>query len=91
MQPSDQSSAYPVTPTVDQVDDYHGVKVADPYRWLEDPNSDQTRAWVEAQNRVTFGYLEGIAERDRLKRRLTELWDYEKYGIPFKQGEQYFF
>ncbi len=73
------------------IDDYHGVKVADPYRWLEDPNSDQTRAWVEAQNQVTFGYLEGIAERDRLKQRLTELWDYEKYGIPFKQGEQYFF
>jgi prolyl oligopeptidase len=82
---------YPPSPTVDQVDDYHGVKVADPYRWLEDPDSDESRAWIEAQNQVTFGYLANIPARDRIKSRLTELWNYEKFGIPFKRGNRYFY
>lgn len=86
----DKPLVYPESATVTQVDDYHGVKVADPYRWLEDLDSEQTRAWVEAQNEVTFGYLEEIPARERIGRRLTELWDYEKYGIPFKQGGRYF-
>jgi prolyl oligopeptidase len=79
--------SYPTTRKTDQTDSYHGIAVADPYRWLEDPNSPETADWVEAQNKVTFGYLNGLAGRDRLKARLTELWDYERYGIPFKQGD----
>ena len=82
---------YPKTKTVDQVDDYHGVKVADPYRWLEDDNSAETKAWVTAQNKVTFDYLNTIPEREMLKKRLTELWDYEKYSAPFKEGGKYFY
>ncbi len=79
--------SYPTTRQADQSDSYHGISVADPYRWLEDPYSPETEAWVEAQNQVTFGYLNGLPGRDRLKTRLTELWDYERYGIPFKQGD----
>lgn len=82
---------YPKTAKVEQIDNYHGVKVKDPYRWLEDPDSAQTKAWVEAQNEVTFNFLEQISERETIKNRLTELWDYEKYGIPFKKGERYFY
>ncbi|HVY71413.1 MAG TPA: prolyl oligopeptidase family serine peptidase [Verrucomicrobiae bacterium] len=84
------SLKYPVTAKVSQVDDYHGVKVPDPYRWLEDDNSAETKAWVEAQNRVTFGYLEKIPARAAIKQRLTKLWNYERYGVPFKQGGRYF-
>src|SRR6266581_1575966 len=86
-----QSITYPVTRKSDVVDDYHGTKVADPYRWLEDVDSPETQGWVEAQNRVTFGYLEQIPERERIRRRLTQLWDYPKYGAPFKKGGRYFF
>ncbi|MGC9526060.1 MAG: prolyl oligopeptidase family serine peptidase [Limnospira sp.] len=82
---------YPNTRKGSQVDEYHGVKVADPYRWLEDPDSEETQAWVEAQNRVTFGYLETIPARGPLRDRLTKLWNYEKYGIPFKEGDRYFY
>ncbi|MFB6275598.1 MAG: prolyl oligopeptidase family protein [Halothece sp.] len=82
---------YPTTTKVEQIDNYHGVKVEDPYRWLEDPDSADTKAWVEAQNEVTFDFLEQISERETIKNRLTELWDYEKYGIPFKKGERYFY
>ncbi len=86
-----QSIAYPPARKGDVVDDYHGTKVADPYRWLEDVDSPETRGWVEAENRVTFAYLERIPERERIRRRLTELWDYPKYGAPFKKGGRYFF
>ena len=82
---------YPEAQKVDQVDDYHGTQVADPYRWLEDVDSDETKAWVEAENAVTFRYLESIPARERIKNRLTELWDYPKYGAPFREGERYFF
>ncbi|MEZ5429408.1 MAG: prolyl oligopeptidase family serine peptidase [Pyrinomonadaceae bacterium] len=82
---------YPKTKKVDQTDDYHGTKVADPFRWLEDDNSDETKAWVEAQNEVTFSYLKKIPEREQIKGRLTELWNYEKYSAPFKQGDKYFY
>jgi prolyl oligopeptidase len=83
--------AYPPTRKDDVVDDFHGTKVADPYRWLEDVDSAETRAWVEAENRVTFAYLEEIPERERIRKRLTALWDYPKYGAPFKKGGRYFF
>ncbi|AUT01199.1 S9 family peptidase [Nostoc sp. CENA543] len=82
---------YPDTQKIDQIDDYHGTSVADPYRWLEDPDSEATKSWVEAQNQITFAYLEKITARDQIKQRLTKLWDYEKYGIPFKEGENYFY
>jgi prolyl oligopeptidase len=82
---------YPETRTVDQVDTYHGVAVPDPYRWLEDPHAPESQAWIEAQNQVTFGYLEQLPGRDQLQQRLTELWNYERYGIPFKRGDRYFF
>ncbi|HVU37475.1 MAG TPA: prolyl oligopeptidase family serine peptidase [Opitutales bacterium] len=83
--------AYPAARTVPQVDDYHGVKVADPYRWLEDDNSDETKAWVEAENKLTFGFLDKIPERAVIRDRLTKLWNYERYGVPFKMGGRYFF
>jgi prolyl oligopeptidase len=65
--------------------------VPDPYRWLEEIDSQQTRAWIAAQNQVTFDYLGQIPAHREINRRLTELWDYEKYGIPFKRGGRYFF
>lgn len=82
---------YPKTRTVDQVDDYHGTKVADPYRWLEDLDSEETAAWVAAQNEVTFKFLEEIPAREKIKERMTYLWDFEKYGLPFKEGGRYFY
>ena len=82
---------YPESPRVDHVDIIHGVRVPDPYRWLEDIDSKQTRDWIKAQNKVTFDYLERIPAREKIKKRITELWDYEKYGIPFKRGGRYFF
>jgi prolyl oligopeptidase len=80
---------YPETRKDDQVDDYHGIKVEDPYRWLEDDNSAETMAWVSAQNRVTFDYLQQIPYRSRLKQRLLELYNYPKYGIPSRNGAYY--
>jgi prolyl oligopeptidase len=91
MPPLDKPLVYPDSPTVNQVDDYHGTPVADPYRWLEDPDSEESRAWIEAQNQLAFGYLSEIPVREQLKQRITELWDYEKFGIPFKQGDRYFY
>lgn len=76
-------------PTV--VDFYHGQAVPDPYRWLEDLDSEQTRAWIEAQNRLTFDYLQRIPARQRLLERLRQLWNYEKYSQPFKEGNRYFY
>ncbi len=82
--------AYPPAQRSDQMDAYHGVEVADPYRWLEDIDSAQTQAWVEAQNELTFGYLETIEARDALRKRLTTLWDYERWGVPMRRGERLF-
>jgi prolyl oligopeptidase len=82
---------YPATRTTNQVDTYFGVRVADPYRWLEDDNSPETKAWVEAQNKVTFGFLDQIPGRDAIRQRLTKLWNYERFSVPFKQGGRYFF
>src|SRR6185369_6451757 len=83
--------AYPETPRLEHVDVLHGVPVADPYRWLEDLDSDQTRAWVEVENRVTAEYLGGLPEREPIRRRLTELWNYERYAVPVREGGRYFF
>ena len=88
---SDQALRYPDTHKIEQTDDYHGVSVSDPSRWLEDPDSDQTKAWVEAQNQITLGYLQQIPVREALQKRLTQLWDYEKYSVPFKEGNRYFY
>jgi len=82
---------YPAAPRSDQVDDYHGEKVADPYRWLEDVDSAQTKAWVEAENKLTYGYLEKIPQRAAIKERLTQLWNFERYGVPVKRGGKYFY
>ncbi|MDR0604860.1 MAG: prolyl oligopeptidase family serine peptidase [Bacteroidales bacterium] len=82
---------YPETKTVDTVDEYFGVKISDPYRWLEDDRSAETEAWVEAQNKVTFGYLDKIPFRTALKDKLTALADYERYGSPFKKNGKYYF
>jgi len=82
---------YPVTKKVDVVDDYHGTKVADPYRWLEDDYSDETKAWVIEQNKVTFSYLESIPFREKIKERFTQIFNYPKYGAPFKAGNKYYF
>jgi len=84
-------NSYPVARKGDQVDDYHGVKIADPYRWLEDLDSEETRNWVEAENKLSFAFLEAIPARTTIKDRLTKLWDYEKYGVPFKEGNRYFY
>jgi prolyl oligopeptidase len=82
---------YPVTKKVDQVDDYFGTKVADPYRWLEDDNAEEVKAWVTAQNAVTFGYLDTIPFRPKIKERLTEIYNYPRYSSPRRSGEYYFF
>lgn len=82
---------YPPSPTTSQVDHYHGTPVPDPYRWLEDPNSQESQDWIAAQNQVTFGYLEQIPARTLIKERLTQLWNFEKFGVPFKRGQRYFF
>jgi len=83
--------AYPKAKTVDQVDDYHGTKVADPYRWLEDTDSADTAAWVAAENKLTFGYLEQIPYRSAIRDRMTKLWNFERFAVPEKQGMRYFF
>ena len=86
-----KQSSYPPAPSTGQTDEYHGVKVPDPYRGLEDLDSPETKAWVEAENKVTFAFLEKIPERARIKDRLTKLWNYERYGVPTYQGGRYFF
>ena len=86
-----KTNSYPAAKKGNQVDDYHGVKVADPYRWLEDLDSNDTRNWVDAENKLTFGFLEAIPARSAIKDRITKLWNYEKYSVPFKEGKRYFY
>ncbi|MCC9655879.1 prolyl oligopeptidase family serine peptidase [Rhodopirellula halodulae] len=83
--------SYPDTRKDDVVDDYHGRTVADPYRWLEDVESDETEAWVKAQNEVTQGYLQALPQREPMRKRLEELWDYSRTGLPAKRGDTYFY
>jgi prolyl oligopeptidase len=82
---------YPVAKKVDQTDNYHGTVIADPYRWLEDANSAETKAWVDAENKVTQDYLAAIPQRDGIRERLTQLWNYERYSAPYKEGGRYFY
>ncbi len=82
---------YPTTKKADAVDTYFGTEIKDPYRWLEDDRSAETEAWVKEQNKVTFGYLEQIPFRETLKNRLEKLWNYEKLGSPFKEGDYTYF
>ncbi len=82
---------YPITAKADSVDTYFGTEVKDPYRWLEDDRSPETEAWVKEQNSVTFGYLDKIPFREGLKNRLEVLWNYEKLGSPFKEGNYTYF
>ncbi|MBU1698746.1 MAG: prolyl oligopeptidase family serine peptidase [Candidatus Eisenbacteria bacterium] len=82
---------YPESPCDDIVEKIHGIEVKDPYRRLEDLDSNQTQQWIAAENDVTFRYLDKIPFRNSIHRRMTELWNYEKFGIPFKKGERYFF
>jgi len=85
------NGVYPETRKMDQVDEFFGTKVVDPYRWLEDDRSDETQNWVTRENEVTTTYLSQIPFRDAIKKRLTELWNYEKYGAPFKEGGYTYF
>jgi prolyl oligopeptidase len=82
---------YPTSKRGEVVDDYHGTKVADPYRWLEEPDAADTRAWIEAENKLTFDYLGKIGEREQIKARLTKLWNFERYGLPVREGGRVFF
>jgi len=82
---------YPVTRQTDSTDDYHGVKVRDPYRWLEDDHSAATAAWVQEQNAVTRSYLSKIPFREDIEKRLSVLWNYPKTGAPFREGDYYYF
>jgi len=82
---------YPKAKIVNVVDDYFGTKVTDPYRWLEDADSKDTKAWVDAENRITFSYIHSSPAFEKIKTRLTELWNYPKYSAPYKKGLYYFF
>src|SRR3972149_3475173 len=82
---------YPETKKVDTVDTYFGIKVPDPYRWLEDDNAEEVKEWVKKQNDVTFSYLEKIPYREKIRERYEELYNYPKYSAPFKEGDKYFF
>src|SRR4029453_3425533 len=81
---------YPRAKTVEQVDDYHGTEVRDPSRWMEDLDSPDGAAWVAAENEVSGAYLEKISERAALEQRLTELWNFEKFEVPYREGGRYF-
>ena len=83
--------AYPAAKKDAQTDTYHGVAVADPYRWLENLDSRDTRAWIDAENKLTSGYLDAIPGRDRIRQRLAELWNYERYSAPQEYGERWFY
>jgi prolyl oligopeptidase len=88
---SQNKFTYPSAPTSNQVDDYFGTKVPDPYRPLENPDSTASRKWIEAENKVTFDFLKAIPQRAAIKKRLTEVWDYKRFGVPFKEKDRYFF
>ena len=85
------TGTYPETKTVDQTDNFFGTKVADPYRWLENDTAEDTKDWVQRENAVTQSYLAQIPFRNAIKQRLTELWNYEKYSAPFKEGDYTYF
>jgi len=82
---------YPPANKAEVVDDYFGTRVYDPYRWLEDADSPETQTWVDAQNKLTYEYLYSIPAREKIKTRLTQLWNYPRYSVPHKIGGRYFF
>ena len=82
---------YPPAPKDNTVDDYFGTKVADPYRPLENPDSPETRAWIQAEDKLTSGYLSQIPQRENIRKRITDLWNFEKYEVPYHQGGRYFY
>ncbi len=82
---------YPTVKKENIIDDYHGTAISDPYRWLEDDTSNETKNWVTDQNKVTFDYLSNIPYRDAIKNRLEQVWNYERYGSPFKENGKYYF
>jgi len=88
---AEEKLSYPQAPKSDQTDDYHGTKVADPYRDLENVDAEATRKWIEAENKLTFDYLAAIPERNKIKEKMTALWNYEKSTIPSREGGRYFF
>src|SRR5690606_15152317 len=88
---SGRTFAYPESKRIDHVDAYHGVRVPDPYRWLEAEASPETRVWIEAQNALSQPFLESIPARERIKARMTELWNYERYDVPIVRGGRYFY
>lgn len=88
---SDERTQYPAAPTSETVDEYHGTKIPDPYRPLEELDAPATRAWIEAENAITEAYLRAIPQRGEIKDRLTALWDYERFTTPFEEGDRYFF
>src|SRR5258706_3834697 len=87
----EQTFQYPATQKVDSVDDYFGVKVSDPYRWMENDTAKATAAWVKSENEITFGFLNKISYRDSIKKRLEALFNYERLTAPFKEGDYYYF
>src|SRR5207253_5087063 len=86
-----QTLQYPAARKSDVVDDYHGTRVPDPYRWLEDPDAPDTRVWIYAENGISESYLAQIPQRVAMRERLTRLWNYPKYGAPFHKAGRYFF
>lgn len=86
-----EALVYPDAERQDVTDVYHGVTVADPYRWLENPDSPETRAWIEAENEITFPYLQSIESRGAIESRLTAVWNYERFGVPEEEGGRYFY
>ena len=88
---TDPALTYPVAKKVEVVDEYFGIKVPDPYRWMEDLDSKDNADWVAAENKVTFDYLGRLAMRDRFKQRITELWDFPKVSVPAREGGRYFY
>jgi prolyl oligopeptidase len=89
--PAQNGFNYPKPKKVEQVDDYHGTKVSDPYRWMEDSKSADLASWIEAENKITDSFLSSIPQREAIKNRLTELWNYERYSAPGKVGSRYIY
>jgi prolyl oligopeptidase len=88
---ADKPFVYPEAPKSEQTDDYHGTKVADPYRDLENLDAEPTKKWIEAENKLTSDYLAAIPERKKINEKMTALWNYEKYTVPYHEGSRYFF
>jgi len=86
-----QKLTYPQAKRIDHVDLYHGKKIEDPYRWLEDPHTNETRQWIDEENKVTRSFIDSVGIRPEINKRLKELWNYEKYATPFLEGGKLFY